>query len=182
MNVTEGKKPCPTGTNLVFWLLGAGFILSVVMAYVAGANFKVVENLRNSEQVFESVPEGETRRMALRYVASELNRHFFFLYGYVHTGVFGAALVIFLLARLKSYTALFGLVYCVALSLTYIFYFTPVLEELGREIDFLPRDPMPEKVDVFYAIHTVDVVLEMIKLLWIPVMCVMIGKAARKSE
>lgn len=167
MTQKNGERfPCPLGTKIMLWLLGAGFVLSVTMGYVASANFRVVdpESLRNADEVFASFEEGDPRRMALRYVASELNRHFFSVYTYLHTGLFGVAAVLYFLARLKSRIVFLGLGFGVGLSLLYLFYFTPVLTEIGREIDFMSRDPKPPQVERFYSIHGVNIVLEMIKL------------------
>jgi hypothetical protein len=172
------------GRGLLLWLLGAGFVLTLAMGYVASANFKVVEpdDLRNSDQVFSALEEGETRRMALRYVASELNRHFFALYARVHTVLFAGALAVFLVSRLQSRTILVGLVYCNLLSMLYLVWFLPVLVEKGRAIDFLSRDPVPPEVKAFYAVHGVNIVMELVKLGLLPVMALLVGRSRARSR
>jgi len=150
----------------VLWLLALGFGLTAAMGYIASANFRQTDprTLRNAEQVLAPIADAQHRRTALRYVASELNRHLFIVYDRVHLVVFGLAFVLYLLSRPRSRLVLGGLGFFVLLSLLYTFYLTPTLVSMGREIDFVPRDPPPPEVARFYLIHETNVALELIKL------------------
>lgn len=155
----------------LLWLLGGWFVLTAGMGYIASANFRVVEpdGLRASADVFASLAEGEERRQALRYVASEINRHLFALYGWVNLACAVLSVGLWFLAGRPSRLVLGMLVACLAMAIPIAFYFPSALTELGREIDFLPRDPPPPEVVRFYDLHTIDVLLELAKLVLLPV-------------
>ena len=46
----------------------------------------------------------------------------------------------------------------------FLAWFTPTMVELGREIDFMARDPEPPQVTRFYSLHRINVALELGKL------------------
>jgi hypothetical protein len=154
--------------HLLLWLLGGWFFLSVTMAFVASANFRAldVERLRQADQIYAEIPAGERQR-DLRYAASEINRHLFSVYSSVHAVVAAAALALLWLVRLPRRRRLWmaaslglGLVF----AIVFVAWFTPTMVELGRAIDFMPRDPAPPPVVRFFQLHQVNVTMEMIKL------------------
>lgn len=155
--------------HLLLWLLGGWFFLSVSMAYIASANFRVLdtEHLRQADQVYAEIPAGEERRRDLRYAASEINRYLFSVYSAVHVVVAAAAFALLWLVPLPRrrrlwMTAALGL--CLLFALVFVAWFTPAMIELGREIDFMARDPAPPPVLRFFRLHQVNVTMEMIKL------------------
>ena len=94
----------PWAASALLWLLGAWIALTAGVGHMAGANFGTLEPsaLRDSDTVFAKLDEGDERRQALRYVASELNRRYFTEYGYVNIALSVAALGLFLLSRRRS--------------------------------------------------------------------------------
>lgn len=153
------------GARVLLLLLGAWMTSIVTMALLASGTFHVVEpaRLANAETIYADIPEGEPRRMALRYVASEVNRFFFRRYDAVHIAlaVMCCALVLRGPVRRKSMVAL---VACLAISIAATLWLTPSIIELGRRIDFLPRDPLPPDVAEFFRLHRMSVTGELTKL------------------
>lgn len=155
--------------NLLLWLLGGWLFLSVSMAFVASANFRVldVERLRQADQIYAEIPAGEERRRDLRYAASEINRYLFSAYSDVHLVIAGAAFGLVWIVRLPRRRMLWiapALGLGLALALLFALWFTPTMVELGRQIDFMARDPAPPPVRRFFQLHQINVTLEMVKL------------------
>lgn len=155
--------------RLLLVLLGAWLALSVAMGWVASANFKVVEpdRLRDAASIFAQLPEGEPRRMKLRYIASEMNRHDFAAYDKVNLAL--AVLAVLVAARLSQRPrgAMLVLLLCLAMAVVFTTWFTPTLIAQGRQIDFVARDPRPPEVAAFYRLHGVNIGLELLKMLLI---------------
>jgi len=148
-------------------LLAAWLAVAAAMAFVATSNFRVVEpaDLRDSEEVFAAHEDPVERRMAIRYIASELNRFYFQRYDRIQALLAGACFLALVASRRRSRTRalLFGLV--VAIVAANAFHYTPRLVEIGREIDFLPRDGEPaEPVREFWRLHHQSVGLELGKM------------------
>ncbi|ACY19007.1 hypothetical protein [Haliangium ochraceum] len=161
--------PRPWAARALLWLLGVWFALSVCMAFIASANFRALspDNLRQADEVFAVFADTEARRVALRYAASELNRSLFTTYSAVHVVIAAAAFALLWLVpqrgRRRLWMAL-ALGTCALFALIFVAWFTPTMVELGRQIDFLPRDPEPALVSEFYRLHRINVAMEMIKL------------------
>lgn len=169
------------GSRLLFTaVLGLWISLTVCMAYIAGANFKTVEpdNLRHAAEVFAEIPEGEERRMDLRYIASELNRHFFKVYDGAQLVLATLSLLLLFLSRAgKLETAL--TLTCCAFAIWFAFRITPNLIEIGRQIDFMPREPEPPQVKEFYGLHRQAVAIEVIKLLFLTTVVLVSARRAQ---
>ncbi len=161
-------------TRLLLWLLGAWLVLTVAMGFLASGNFRVLDpdRLRNADTVYQEIPAGEERRQDLRYAASELNRYYFRIYSVVHLLIAGAALLLWGLSRRRSRLALAALSVSFVMALLFFWWLTPELTKLGREIDFMARDPEPPEVARFYQIHRINVSLELAK------MAMLVGVAA----
>jgi len=158
----------PWARNLLLWLLGGWFFLSVTMAFVASANFRALDpaHLRQVDQIYAEIPAAE-RRVDLRYAASEINRYLFSVYSAVHVVVAAAAFALLWLVRLPPRRRLWiaaALGLALVFAIVFVAWFTPTMVALGREIDFLARDPAPPPVLRFYQLHQVNVTMEMIKL------------------
>lgn len=158
----------PWARHLLLWLLGGWFFLSVTMAFVASANFHVLDPaaLRQADQIYAEIPAAERQR-DLRYAASEINRYLFSVYSTVHVIVAAAAFALLWLVRLPPRRRLWiaaALGLALVFAVVFVAWFTPTMVTLGREIDFLPRDPAPPPVLRFYQLHGVNVTMEMIKL------------------
>lgn len=155
--------------HLLLWLLGGWLFLSVSMAWVASANFRVldVERLREADRVYAEIPAGEQRQRDLRYAASEINRYLFSIYGAVNAVTAAAAFALLWLVplprRRRAWMAA-ALGVCLLVAIAIAAWLTPVMIELGREIDFVARDPAPPPVQRFFALHRLDVGMELAKL------------------
>ncbi len=168
--------------RLLAAVLGAWLALCASMAFVAMSNFRVtdVERLRDADEVFAALDEGEERRTALHYVARELNRHFFQRYDRAQLALAAVALVLLLFAGAPRKARLVVLLLAAGVALAHALYLTPTMVELGREIDFVPRpDPPPEPVQRFYALHGVSLALELAKMALLAALVLMV---ARKSK
>jgi hypothetical protein len=160
------RSPRPRATAALIWILGGWLFLSIAMAYVAGANFARLHPaaLRDADAVYAAIPAGEPRRVALRYAASEMNRHLFALYNTVQLGLAAAALLALWRSRRGGRLGWTVLALCFLACLAFHFFFTPEMIERGRLIDFMPRDPEPEEVRSFHRLHRLNVVLEVAKM------------------
>ena len=151
----------------MLWVLGGWLFATLFMMGVAIGNFKVLkpEALPKTEVVYAAIPI-EDRPLALKYAANELNRVYFKIYNRVQLGLAAlAALLCFSLARpgWSGRAVRWVLLLCLALCLAFELYFIPTIIELGREIELMPRDPMPPEVKRFFMIHGINNVLELLK-------------------
>ena len=140
--------------------------MTVAVGFLASGNFRVLdsERLRQADTVYADIPAGEKRRLALRYAASELNRYYFAVYSKVQLVVAFAALVLLWLSRQRSRLVIIGVAAAAVSAVLVAFWLSPALTELGRQIDFMPRDPEPPEVARFYKLHGIDVAMEMAKM------------------
>jgi hypothetical protein len=58
-----------------------------------------------------------------------------------------------------------GIIAMLAIVVLMIVYLTPAIVSLGRELDFVPRDPAPPGMSRFWMLHAAYTTLEMAKLL-----------------
>ena len=165
-NPVAQARPRPWATRLLLCLLGSWIVLTITMGFLASGNFRVLDpaRLRNADEVFREIPAGQERRQDLRYAASELNRYYFRIYSAVHLVIAAAALALHGWSRQRSRWITLGLAACTVTAVLYLVWLTPALVDLGRAIDFMPRDPEPPQVVGFYRLHRLDVALELTKL------------------
>ena len=162
---------------LMAFLLGCLLVGTVLIGFVAAENFFVVDRLlespastefrREFQQRLAPLPDGEAR-VVLRYLSSELNRFYFRVWGGAE--VLLAGLLLLLAARggpkgAKDRTLTVGAGVLLALSLLMTFYLTPQIVDVGRAIDFIPRDPPPPELRRFGMLHAAYSVLDLAKLL-----------------
>lgn len=169
-----GQEPVPqTGgaerawaARALIWLLGVWLVMTMAVGFLASGNFRVLdsERLRHADTVYAEIPAGEPRRLVLRYAASELNRYYFGVYSKAQLVVASAALLLLWLSRRRSRLVTIGVVIAAVSAVLVMVWLAPALTELGRQIDFTPRDPEPPDVAHFYRLHRIDVVLEMAKM------------------
>ena len=165
---------------LMAFLLGSLLVGMVLIGFVAAENFFVVDRLLESpartefrqefRQRLAPLPDGEAR-VVLRYLSSELNRFYFRVWGGAEVLLSGLLLV--LAARNgKDRKLKFGAGAMLGLSLLMTFYLTPQIVEVGRAIDFVPRDPPPPELRQFGMLHGAYSVLDLAKLvlgIWLTV-------------
>jgi hypothetical protein len=158
---------------LMAFLLGSLLMGIVLIGFVAAENFFVVDRLLESppstefrqefQQRLAPLPDGE-ERVVLRYLSSELNRFYFRVWGGAEVLLGGVLLV--LAVRSGNDRALtIGAGVLLALILLMTFYLTPQIVEVGRAIDFVPRDPPPPELRQFGMLHATYSVLDLAKLL-----------------
>ena len=146
------------------WLMG-----SICTSIVATQNFYTVDRLlaeRDSHGAFAAMVQklgAPAARELLRYLSSELNRLYFQMWNGAQL-VLGA-IALWLLADSRRQDAAFkcvaGMFAIVILMLVYL---TPAIVSLGRELDFVPRDPAPPGMSRFWVLHAAYTSLEMLTL------------------
>ena len=146
------------------WLMG-----SICTSIVATQNFYTVDRLlanQDGHGAFAAMVQklGQpAARELLRYLSSELNRLYFQIWNGAQL-VLGA-MALWLLADSRkqdaAFTCVAGMTAVVVLMLAYL---TPAIVSLGRELDFVPRDPAPPGMSRFWVLHGAYTSLEMLKL------------------
>jgi len=150
-------------------LLSAWLILTPVMWFAATKSFSAVDRVLRTanpqfSQATKGIAEGQTR-VALRYLAAEINRSFFWAYGFAQV-ILGGVLLLLLWRATPRDTLGFGVV-CFMLGLVLILTLalTPMIISLGRSIDFVPRNPPPPVMPRFWALHGAFTGLDGVKFL-----------------
>ena len=133
------------------WLMGTAFLW-----VVSTENFRRVDEVLSSShsefhQRLEYLPSGDAR-LALRFLASELNRFYFTTWGNFQLVLGGVILLMSL--RMVADLPDFGLLTAMwILSAILTIWVTPSLIEIGRQIDFVPRFPPPPQIETFWRYH-----------------------------
>jgi hypothetical protein len=126
-------------------LLGAWLTGSIVMAFVATQNFHTVDHILSQPTPQAVTPLSalphDTMRMLLRHLSSELNRLYFLAWGVAQI-VLGIALMITLLIMGRRVDAALAAAMLV-LANVQLLWMTPQITEIGRALDFVPRNPLP---------------------------------------
>lgn len=167
--------------GVLLWALGAWFFVSIGMSIVATSNFRILdpETMRDADRIYAKLEVGQERKLALRYAASELNRHFFKRYDYVQGALALIALTAAFASRSVGKPSRIAIAACSLFVAACAFYFTPTMINQGRVIDFLPRDPKPPEVVEFYRLHTIHVIGEVAKMATLIAVAIARLRAAR---
>ena len=142
------------------WLTG-----TVIMTFVATQNFRTVDRIltRPTPQAAAKLAETDhdATRMLLRHLSSELNRLYFMSWNAIQLllAVVVLALMVRAGSRLETVLALVMFAIVVALLGG-----TFRIIELGRTIDFVPRNPPPPEVVKFGKMHAAYGAMELVKL------------------
>ena len=149
---------------MAMWLMG-----TVGVAIVATQNFYTIDRLLESQSnpsfsAAVKVLGPEESREVLRYLSSELNRLYFQYWNLAQLpiGIFVLWMVVQFPASgwLKWYVvAMLGVV----LFLTTVI--TPQMLYVGRQLDFIPRDPPPPGLRTFGLLHAAYSLLDGILLI-----------------
>ena len=139
------------------------------MWFAATRSFRTVDEvLKLPAQQFSRDVQGlkpEQTRETLRYLASEINRTYFRAYGWGQL-VLGT-LLLFVLAwktpRDSTNAAIAAVMLFIVIILT--LGVMPQIISLGRNIDFLPRNPPPPGYQRFWKLHMIFTGLDGTKLL-----------------
>jgi len=150
-------------------ILSAWLAATLFMWFAANRSFATVERVLKSPnpQFAEATkPLGEGQaRVVLRYLASEINRTYFWGYGGVQ--ILLGLILLLLLWRQAPRDAIDVGVVCgmLALVLVLTLVVTPWITSLGRSIDFVPRTPQPSVMPRFWALHGAYTGLDGVKFL-----------------
>ncbi len=141
------------------FLLGAWCSASLFMWQVAVQNFAVAESVLASEEeglrsATGDLPD-ERLRLVLRHQASEVNRLFFRIWGWVQIPL---AVVVCALAWTGASGPGGPVMRCatgtmLAIVLVLAVYVVPETVLLGRAMDFLPAGELPESRSAFWVLH-----------------------------
>lgn len=149
-------------------LLGVWVMGSLMLFVVAPTNFRVVDELLGGSDntsfraLVERLGNAPTREL-LRYLSSELNRELFFKWNLAQLPL--GALVFWLLPRGPGTRALRGITLgAIALVLVLLLVLTPLITQVGRSLDFVPRDPPPPQLARFQLLHVAYTGLEVVKV------------------
>jgi hypothetical protein len=146
-------------------VLGAWTMGSICMSLVATQNFYTVDRLLASPQnagfaaMVQQLGQPAAREL-LRFLSSELNRLYFQMWNVAQV-VLGLT-ALWLAGRASAARKIIvGMLAVVVLMLVYL---TPAIVSLGRELDFVPREPAPPGMSRFWVLHAAYTSLEMLKL------------------
>ncbi len=140
------------------------------MSLVATQNFYTVDRLLASPHPgltasVQKLGQPATRDL-LRYLSSELNRLYFQIWNVAQVAIGVATL--WLIGGFRrtglSDLAVKGVIAMLAVVVLMLAYLTPSIVTLGRELDFVPRDPPPPGMSRFWVLHAAYTSLEMLKL------------------
>lgn len=154
---------------LAITLLGVWLGLTFAMWYAAAGSFATTRRVlegRNRE-VLEAIEllGTEWSRLVLRHLTSEINRTYFRAYGWAQVVLGGLLLALLAATKPRDVTALVAVGAMLVVALVLTFYLTPQVTELGRQIDFVPRDPPPPEYARFRILHGAFTILDGAKTL-----------------
>lgn len=141
---------------------------SLMMFVIAPTNFRLIDELlaSSSNASFHGIVEragAAPARELLRYLASELNRTFFFRWN-VAQALLGL-LALWLLPRAGRDRSVWWLTLAAtAIAVGLLGVFTPLITSLGRSLDFVPRSPPPPELGQFQRLHVGYTALELVKV------------------
>jgi hypothetical protein len=159
-------------------VLGAWLMGSICMSIVATENFYTVDRLLADQghgafaTMVQKLGQPATREL-LRYLSSELNRLYFQMWNVAQLVLGIAALWLIAGSRTQDpayerRAGPFGPAGAIGAMLAIVVlmrvYLTPAIVSLGRELDFVPRDPAPPGMSRFWVLHAAYTSLEMLKL------------------
>jgi hypothetical protein len=149
---------------MALWIGG-----TICMALVATQDFFTIDRLfeAKANPAFNAVIEklGSTEAHDfLHYLAAELNRLFFQVWGLFQIGL--GILTLWLVVPLpRSSRPKWMIVAMLAISLLFAAVITPHIVSVGRELDFVASDISPATHRTFGLLHAAYTVLDMIKLI-----------------
>jgi hypothetical protein len=149
-------------------LLGAWLMGSVMMFVVAPTNFRLIDELlhASSNASFHTLVDrfgSAPVRELYRYLASELNRSFFLRWNVAQLVLGAASCGLSWRLGLERRVRL-SLLAATVLVVALLGAFTPLIIQLGRSLDFVPREPAPPQLARFQLIHIAYTGIELIKL------------------
>jgi hypothetical protein len=149
---------------MALWLMG-----TVSVAIVATQNFYTIDRLLDAQPnpafsaAVNKLGAPEAREL-LRYLSSELNRLYFQYWNLAQLAI--GIFVLWMIVRLPdSRRAKWEVVAMLGIVLFLTIVITPQMLYLGRELDFIPRDPPPPRLRTFGLLHAAYTLLDGIELI-----------------
>jgi len=148
---------------MAVWLCG-----NVFMMVVATQNFFTIDRLiaESPNEVFNSTVstmENPSAREMLRYLSSELNRLYFQYWNLAQLPL--GIVALWLVTGLpESKYATWEIVSMLLVVLFLMVFITPPVVNIGRVLDFVPRDPVPSQMRTFGLLHATYTVFSVINL------------------
>jgi hypothetical protein len=177
--------------DAALFFLGAWILGLLAMAAVAMQNFYTIDTLLETlpnpafargVEVLDSASDADgvpTARELLRYLSSELNRLFFWGWGIAEVGL--GLLVVWLLWDGPQRRVRWAGVAMLVLAMVLTFGLTPPIVNVGRALDFVPRDPSPPQLATFGLYHAAYSVIDGVKLVLGLLMVFWIARGGRSS-
>ena len=172
-------------------LLGGWLLGSLLLGGVAAENFFMIDTLLRSPTAHPSFQKDvaqlsiEEARPMLRYLVSELNRFYFNVWGWLEL-VLGLLVLAFAMRTLKGSKFTIGFSAMLAVVAVMDFYITPKITQVGRGLDFVPRQTPPPGMAEFGILHATYSLLDLAKLLigiWMAVALIRLpSQETRKRE
>jgi hypothetical protein len=143
---------------MAVWLFG-----NLFMMVIATQNFYAIDRLlaESPNETFDAIVasmENPTAREMLRYLSSELNRLYFQYWNLAQLPI-GILALGFVSGLRDSKAATWEIVAMLLVVLFLMVFITPSVLSIGRQLDFVPRDPAPPQMRTFGLLHAVYTVL-----------------------
>ena len=167
-------------------LLGAWLMGSLMMFVIAPTNFRLIDDLlaSSSNASFHGIVEragAVPARELLRYLASELNRTFFFRWNVAQ--VLLGLLALWLSPRADRDRLVWWLTLAAtAIAVSLLGVLTPLITSLGRSLDFVPRSPPPAELGRFQSLHVGYTALELVKVACVGAALFLLGRGGPSAS
>ena len=149
--------------------MGAWLAGTVCMSVVASENFYTIDRLLAGspnapfKAAVQQLGQPQAREL-MRYLSSELIRLYFQLWNVTQVAM--GVLILWLIGRGRVASRIrWAVVAMLASVVLMLVWLTPAIVSLGRELDFVRRDPAPPDMQRFWILHAAYTSLEMLKLL-----------------
>jgi len=167
---------------LGIWLGGSAILGSIVAYNFSGIEDLFTRNPRLMEHAGFSPADVNAKKTSLLWVhASELNRVFFEVWNRVQLAL-GAVAVVLALAGRVGRAPIVLLIAATALVAFTHWAFEPRIIELGRQLDFVPRDPPPPMLEEFQRYHGLYFLTEGLRFGLVSVATLLLLLRAMRSE
>ena len=151
------------------FLIGAWLLGTLLMAFIPSQGLLSVDRFFSNppSQISKELDDvgPEVMRQILRFQATQHNRHILETWEIVQLGLGGALLATSLLTAHRSRIVSFCSIVMFLMVLVMYFYLTPILNALGRSVDFLPAGAAAQERDSFDFYSVWYRVLDILKAL-----------------
>lgn len=176
-------RPPGNGTPLAFllgiWLGGSLYMWGVAIYNFSGIEHSFEQNPRLAERAGFDPADEEARKTSLIWVhSSELNRAFFNSWGHVQL-LLGVLAILSVCIFRQGPSALLLVLVALLISVYTSFSLNPEITTLGRQLDFVPRDPPPPVLAEFNEKHAHSRVVDTVRVLAIFLAAVVVMARAR---